>query len=198
MAKDDNRWNLFFSEKKLKFFLIKARVECDIRQDKAPQFAWCSPIGSWPRIMFSKRVCYNFFNRRHNCHKIECFESSGWQKEFFQSQLSLLIINSSPCSPNLIHVLPSGMARLKNMWSPVAGNAGRGVKIGIFGPKMFQTKACASCFAVSIYLVWALGEKHSKHVLVFLKALWCFEKKLHLHFFLKFQIAATSCAGEPT
>ena len=52
--------------------------------DRAPHFAWCSPTLSWPRIMFSQRVCYD---RRRNCRKIECFESSGWQIECFESSI---------------------------------------------------------------------------------------------------------------
>ena len=35
------------------------------------------PLGlhklSWPRIMFSKRVYYDFINRRQKCCKLECF-----------------------------------------------------------------------------------------------------------------------------
>ena len=37
---------------------------------RALHFAWFSPILSWPRIMFSKRVCYDFFNHCYKCCKM--------------------------------------------------------------------------------------------------------------------------------
>ena len=46
-------------------------------QGSSPQFACSSPILSLLTIMFSKRVCYDFFNRCHKCRKREWFESSG-------------------------------------------------------------------------------------------------------------------------
>ena len=51
---------------------------------RARHFAWCSPILSWSRITFSKRIYYDFFNRRLKRRKRECFESSGWQTECFE------------------------------------------------------------------------------------------------------------------
>ena len=41
---------------------------------RAAEVVWRSPILSWPRIMFSKRVCSDFFDRRDKCRKIECLE----------------------------------------------------------------------------------------------------------------------------
>ena len=41
---------------------------------RAAEVVWRSPILSWPTIMFSKRVCYDLFNRRDKCRKIECLE----------------------------------------------------------------------------------------------------------------------------
>ena len=72
--------------------------------DKALYFAWCSLILNWPRNMFSKCVCYDFFNRRHKRRKEECFESLGWQNECFESQIECFkssdwYFPSFPCSP---------------------------------------------------------------------------------------------------
>ena len=43
--------------------------------------------------MFSKRVCYDFFNRCHKWCKIEWFESSGWQMGcFFYTNIVFYVI----------------------------------------------------------------------------------------------------------
>ena len=50
---------------------------------RALHFASCSPILSWPMIMFSKRVGMTV---AINAVKyVECFESYGWQIEYFES-----------------------------------------------------------------------------------------------------------------
>ena len=55
---------------------------------KPPQNAWHSPILSWPRIMFSKCVCDDFFHRRYNkCCKMECFRK---QTECLYNKSSVL------------------------------------------------------------------------------------------------------------
>ena len=84
-----------------------------------------SPILSWPRIMFSKRLSYDFFNCRHKYLKIaylesltnrvfelliEHFKSSGWYFPSF------------PCFPGsqiLLNVFQFRIARFHNLWSPV-------------------------------------------------------------------------------
>ena len=38
-------------------------------------------------VHLSFSTYYDFFNRSHKYHKIECFESSGWQIECFESQI---------------------------------------------------------------------------------------------------------------
>ena len=76
---------------------------------RALHFAWCSPILSWPWIMFSKRVYYDLFEGRYKCREIDCFESYGWQIEsWIEFSLIWLIFfifsmfsKLSPCSPIL-------------------------------------------------------------------------------------------------
>ena len=43
---------------------------------RAAEVIWRSPILSWPRIMFFKRVCYDFFHRNDKCRKW-----SVWRKK---------------------------------------------------------------------------------------------------------------------
>ena len=43
---------------------------------RAAEVIWRSPILSWPRIMLSNRVCYDFFNRWDKCRK-----KSVWRKK---------------------------------------------------------------------------------------------------------------------
>ena len=43
-------------------------------QGSRPHFACSSPILSWLRVMFSKRVCWDFFYPCHKCRKREWFE----------------------------------------------------------------------------------------------------------------------------
>ena len=53
-------------------------IYSDICSYRAAKVIWRSPILSWPRIMFSKRVCYDFFNCHDKCRKIECLEEKDF------------------------------------------------------------------------------------------------------------------------
>ena len=76
--------------------------QCAFGASRDLNFVWCFPSLSWPRIMFSKRIC--FFICRDICFERDCFESSGWQIdcfeswiEYFESQITHLV--------DLFHVL---------------------------------------------------------------------------------------------
>ena len=67
------------------FMRAMSKFKMHVRGCRRPQVARCSQILSWPELMFSKRLCYDFLNRRRKCWKRECFESFAWQIECFES-----------------------------------------------------------------------------------------------------------------
>ena len=91
-----------------------------------------SPILSWPRIMFSKRLCYNFFNCCHKYPEIELLDSLPNRVSWIANKVIELWIEhfkspgwcfpSFPCFPGsqiLLHTFQFGIARFHNLWSPV-------------------------------------------------------------------------------
>ena len=90
------------------FMRAMSKFKMHVRGCRRPQVAGWSQILSWPELMFSKRVCYDFLNRRSKCRKLECFESSAWQIErleswivkcFKSSEWCFLSFPCSRCSP---------------------------------------------------------------------------------------------------
>ena len=116
----------------INFILLETWLHVVIIHTRALHSARCSPILSWPRIMFFMPVCYDLFNCGQTCCEMDCFESSVWQIKCFESKRecfeSLIecfnpsgwCFPSFPCplcsprSPNLFHVLLSWMAGWHN------------------------------------------------------------------------------------
>ena len=53
-----------------------------------PQVAWLTHL-ELTRIMFSKRICYDLFNRRQKCRKMECFESHVYFSKYVAAPASV-------------------------------------------------------------------------------------------------------------
>ena len=46
-------------------------------------------VPTWDHVLLARIL--NFFGPSPKCHKVECFESSGWQKECFESQIECFV-----------------------------------------------------------------------------------------------------------
>ena len=53
-----------------------------------PQVAWLTHL-ELTRIMFSKRICYDLFNRRQKCRKMECLESHVYFSKYVAAPASV-------------------------------------------------------------------------------------------------------------
>ena len=51
-------------------------LEIDYPIYRALHLTWFSPFMRWPKKKFSKRICYDFFNRRHKCRVLS--HLLGW------------------------------------------------------------------------------------------------------------------------
>ena len=81
----ETEWdNLKWSEHNTKARTTLSRLFIKLSPSKtktrAAEVVWRSPNLSSPRIMFSKCVCYDFFNRFNKCHKIECLEEKDYPR----------------------------------------------------------------------------------------------------------------------
>ena len=74
-----------FVQCKKSFLRAMSKFKTHVSDCTPSQVAGCSQILSWTELMFSKRLCYDFLNLRSKCRKRECFESSAWQIECFES-----------------------------------------------------------------------------------------------------------------
>ena len=68
------------------YYQINIRFIIDMR---ALYFAWYAPILSRPRLMFSKHVCYNIFNRRHIMIYQMILLLSSWHDQRLTTKLNL-------------------------------------------------------------------------------------------------------------